>query len=237
MDAPKSLLDKITEDPEFINRGVADATEPEPAQPVATQPVASAPASAAMPVSKPLPDHVEPLVLDRDPTFKRVVQPNLLLVRAKPVPGPRRVWPVAAVAIGVLAIASGAGTFVFLQGQPARVAVTTPRPSATPTPKPTPTPTPSATPTPTPSPTPVATPVPETVTAPAVTPTAEHPQAVKITSKSGLWLRSSPTSVNRSNIIGWMPNGATINVDNVGDFWWHGTYKGQAGYFAVKFTQ
>jgi hypothetical protein len=70
-----------------------------------------------------------------------------------------------------------------------------------------------------------------------VTPTTDHPQSVTITDASGLWLRSSPTSVNRSNIIGWMPKGAIVSVDQIGDFWWHGTYRGQAGYFASKYTQ
>jgi len=37
--------------------------------------------------------------------------------------------------------------------------------------------------------------------------------------------------------MGWMPKGATVSVDTTGDFWWHGTYKGQPGYFASKYTQ
>jgi hypothetical protein len=215
----KSLLDKITDDPDFINRGAADAVEPVDAKPV------------AVPKSADLPEQVEPLVLDRDPNFKRVLELNLLPPMAER-PHWRRAWPVVVVALVVLVGGGGAGAFVFLN-RPARVARATPTPKLTPSVTPTPSPTPS----PTPKPTPSATPVPETVTAPAVTPTPEHPQAVKITSPSGLWLRSSSTSENRSNIIGWMPNGATISVDAVGDFWWHGVYKGQPGYFAVKYTQ
>jgi hypothetical protein len=34
-----------------------------------------------------------------------------------------------------------------------------------------------------------------------------------------------------------MPDGAQISVDQTGDFWWHGTYKGKAGYFASTYTQ
>jgi hypothetical protein len=74
------------------------------------------------------------------------------------------------------------------------------------------------------------------VTAPTVAPTVDHPQAVIVKSPSGLWLRSSPDSSSRNNIIGWMRNGATVSVDATGDFWWHGTYAGQAGYFAVSYT-
>jgi hypothetical protein len=220
----KSLLDKITEDPDFINRGAADAMEP-----VATKPVPT-------PASPALPEHAEPLVLDRDPAFKRVVQPNLLPPRSER-PRVRRRGRVLLVAGAVLVVGAGvaAGGYALLSRRPAPVAVATPTPSPTRTPSPTPPPT--ATPSSTPLPTPTPPPPPQTVTAPAATPTADHPQAVKITSSSGLWLRSSPTSVNRGNIIGWMPNGATISVDSVGDFWWHGVYRGQPGYFAVKYTQ
>ena len=143
-----------------------------------------------------------------------------------------RVVIVAVLALLVLA-GGGAAAIVFVLKRPAQVAVHTP----TPTPSPTPLPTPSPTPSPAPSPTPSATPAAQTITAPAQTPTADHPQAVTITDNSGLWLRSSPTSVNRSNIIGWMPKDAQVSVDSTGDFWWHGTYKGTAGYFASKYTQ
>lgn len=110
-----------------------------------------------------------------------------------------------------------------------------PKPSATPTPSATTSPIPSATSTPTPTPTPTT--APQTITALTTTPTKENPQTVTVTSKSGVWLRSSPTSVNQSNVIGWIPNGAQVSVDQTGDFWWHGTYKGQSGYFASKYTQ
>jgi len=99
----------------------------------------------------------------------------------------------------------------------------------------TPTPTPSESPSPSPSPTPSTVPV--TVTLPTTTPTTSNPQAVKVTSSSGLWLRSTPSSVNRSNIIGWMPKGAVVSVDQEGSFWWHGTYNGRSGYFASSYTQ
>jgi hypothetical protein len=144
------------------------------------------------------------------------------------------VWPVAVGAVVLLVGAGGGYYWVFMRHPAQPVAVATPTPTPSPSASATPTPTPSPTPTPTPSPTPT----PQlTIQAPTTTPTADHPQSLRVTSNSGLWLRSSPTSVNRSNIIGWMPNGATVSVDQVGDFWWHGTYKGQAGYFASKYTQ
>ncbi|HSH31295.1 MAG TPA: hypothetical protein VK963_01370, partial [Candidatus Saccharimonadales bacterium] len=74
-------------------------------------------------------------------------------------------------------------------------------------------------------------------TAPLATPTASNPQTVTVRSKNGLWLRSTPNSSNRRNIIGWIPDGAQVSVDQTGDFWWHGTYAGTTGYFASKYTQ
>ena len=132
----------------------------------------------------------------------------------------------------VLVALIGAGAFLMLHKNPAvTVAVTTPSPTPSSTTSPTPSPT--ATPSTTPSPT--ATPA-LAVTQPTVTPTASHPQSSTVTSASGLWLRSSATSVDRSNIIGWMPKGAVVSVDSIGPFWWHGTYKGRSGYFASKYT-
>jgi hypothetical protein len=173
------------------------------------------------------------LLNDKTPTPPPPAQP----VATPPSVAPQRrrnMW--VPVLVVILLLGGGAAGYVVLFKKPPEqpVAKTTPTPTplSTPTPTPTPSPTPSPTATPTPTPTPA-----QTVTAPTQTPTKEHPQAVKITSKSGLWLRSSATSINRDNIIGWMPDGATISVDAVGDFWWHGVYKGQAGYFASKYTE
>jgi hypothetical protein len=139
------------------------------------------------------------------------------------------------VAIGgvVMAVIVGATVYLTLHKQPTKAPAPTPRPVVSSTPSPTPSPTPTPSPSPTPSPT--ATPG-LAVTQPTVTPTSGHPQVSIVTSPSGLWLRSSATSVNRSNIIGWMPKGAKVSVDAVGDFWWHGTYDGHTGYFASKYT-
>lgn len=134
----------------------------------------------------------------------------------------------------VVVLLAGASVYMLAskhQATPKQVSTPRPTPSATPSPTPSPAPSPS------PSATPVPTPVPQTVTVPTVAPTASHPQVVTITSKSGLWLRSSPTSVNQSNVIDWMPDGAQISVDSTGSFWWHGTYNGKTGYFASKYTQ
>lgn len=127
------------------------------------------------------------------------------------------------------------GPLVQLQIFPA----STPEPSASPSPSVAPSPTPSSTPAPTPAATaePSPTPAPQTITAPTTAPTTENPQIVTVTAKNGMWLRSSPSSANQSNVIGWIPNGAKVSVDEVGDFWWHGAYKGQSGYFASKYTQ
>jgi hypothetical protein len=140
---------------------------------------------------------------------------------------------IAVVVSTVLVLSGVTAAFVVLRPKPAPVAVTTPSPTPSPTPSVTPSPTPSATPVPTPVPTPAPA---LALTVPTVAPTSSHPQSSVVTSSSGLWLRSSPTSVNKSNIIGWMPKGSTVSVDSIGDFWWHGAYKGQAGYFASKYT-
>jgi hypothetical protein len=60
---------------------------------------------------------------------------------------------------------------------------------------------------------------------------------VTVKNPSGLWLRSSQDSSKKSNIIAWMPNGAKVSVDSIGNFWWHGTYNGKTGYFAVNYTK
>ncbi len=158
----------------------------------------------------------------------------------------RLVGLVAMAGVAVLIVAGGAYALLGHKQTPKSpsgtpkpaVAVSSPsvRPSASPStsPSPTPTPTPSATPSATPSPS--STPAPQTVSQPTVTPTSSHPQSVTVKAASGLWLRSSPSSVNRSNIVGWMPDGATVSVDSTGDFWWHGTYQGKSGYFASSYT-
>lgn len=195
---------------------------------------------------------VEKAVAERDPNH--LVPKMNLLDRPEPVAGnsrpslahePVKLKPhsrkVSVVILGIVAVALGAGGAaaydsvtpgpIIARATPTPAAPATPTPTATPSPAPTVTPTPIATPSPTPAQAPAE------VTAPTVTPTKDNPQEVTVTSKSGIWLRNSPSSANRSNIIGWIPNGATVSVDEVGDFWWHGTYKGRPGYFAVKYTQ
>ncbi len=145
-----------------------------------------------------------------------------------------RVWRGAVAAVAVVAALGGGGYYLYAQttAQP-KVAVASPTPSLAVTPSPTPTSTPAATPSPTPTPIPAA----ANVTAPAAVPTSDHPQAVTVKSPSGLWLRSSASSSNKQNIIGWIPNGGTVSVDAVGEFWWHGTYGGKVGYFASNYTK
>lgn len=159
-------------------------------------------------------------------------EPEAPVVAAPPVAPEtkpkRRVWPLAVAAVAVVAALGGGGYYLYAKtaAQP-QVAV------ASPTPPPTVTPSPVPTPSPTPAPIPAA----ANVTAPAAVPTSDHPQAVTVKSPSGLWLRSSASSSNKQNIIGWIPNGGTVSVDAVGDFWWHGTYGGKVGYFASNYTQ
>jgi hypothetical protein len=137
--------------------------------------------------------------------------------------------------IVAIAIAISASAYVYIvSSRNSSVAIdSTPKPTITPAPSESPSPTP----TPTPEVTPIQTSTPATVTAPTTTPTTDHPQMVTVQAKSGLWLRNSPTSVNQSNVIGWMPNNAQVSVDQIGVFWWHGTYAGKTGYFASKYTQ
>jgi hypothetical protein len=203
------------------------------------------------PVAGPVkPDEgVEPLLPDRD-NVHRIPKLNLLqkvgaepvvvpvLVPAEGVPVVARkksLLPVWMALAAVVLLGGGTAGYVVYTKKPAPVAVvrSTPSPTALPTPSPTAVATPSPSPTATPTPS-VA---PQTVTGLTATPTAGHPQNVTVTSKSGLWLRSSATSINQSNVIGWMPNGSTVSVDSIGSFWWHGTYRGTSGYFASKYTQ
>jgi hypothetical protein len=202
------------------------------------------------PVAEPVKpeEGAEPLLADRD-TVHRVPKLNLLQkVPSEPVvvpvapaenvsaaPRKKSLLPVWLALAVVVLLGGGAAGYVVYVKKPAPVMVvrSTPSPTATPTPSPTETPTPS----PSPSAMPTPSTAPQTVTGLTATPTAGHPQNVTVTSKSGLWLRSSPTSVNQSNVIGWMPDGSTVSVDSIGSFWWHGTYRGIHGYFASKYTQ
>ena len=150
--------------------------------------------------------------------------------------GHRRGIAIGLGALLLALLAGGAGVYAVHSSRQATASPTAvavlPKatPIATSSPTPSPSPPPSVTPTP-------VTVVPQTVSAPAIAPTADHPQPVVVTSKSGLWLRSSATSVNSKNIISWIPNGASVSVDATGEFWWHGSYGGKTGYFASTFTQ
>jgi hypothetical protein len=234
-EADKSLMDKIAADPEIINRSVVDAGEtPVVVAPVSGAAVESAPhETAAVPEQMGNSNTAPMLNLLKAgeavvaPPVKPAAEPAVAAVHK------RKLWPVVAVVVVALVGLGGVGYAWYSKNQAAKpLAQATP--TVTPTPVATPASTPTATPTPTPTPSPA--PVPQEVTAPAVAPTAEHPQSVTVTSKSGLWLRSTPNSSNKSNIVGWLPNGAQVSVDQVGDFWWHGSYSGKTGYFAVNYT-
>ncbi len=224
-----SLMDKIAADPEIINRSVTDTGQ----APVVVTPVSSATvvgtSGAFLAQSDKMGNNMTPPVLN---LLKPADDGGLA---AKPVAAHKaNLWPVFVV-VGVTVVGlSGVGYMWYLNqaAEPVAQAPATPMPTATASPTPSVTPEPAA-----PSPSPSLPPVPQEVTAPAVTPTADHPQAVTVTSKSGLWLRSTPNSSNKSNIIGWLPNGAQVSVDQIGDFWWHGTYGGKTGYFAVNYTR
>jgi hypothetical protein len=233
----KNLLDKIASDPDIINRA-AD----EPAA-VITDAVPAPEVTGVGNEGLMGAGNKAPVFNLLDPRSLGAPAPKAAPAAAPGSPdaaaGPGAVKkrghkPVIILVLLVLLSGGGAAAYYFLKPAP-QVAVATPTPK--PTASATPSPTPTATPTPTPTPTPTATPVPENVTAPAAAPTADHPQAVKVTSPSGLWLRSSPNSSNQKNVIGWMPNGSTVSVDSTGSFWWHGTYNGRAGYFAVNYTK
>jgi hypothetical protein len=217
----KNLLDQIAADPDVINRPAVDVVPMH-----VPAPVLSAPGEPAYLVKHTQSTQAMNLLQPDEHAVAKVVHKHKLI--------PLIVGIVAVVALG------GGATAYFVNAQQA---VPTPtvavKATATPTIMPTASPTPAPTPTLEPSPTPVPTvvPAPAEVTAPAVAPTVDHPQAVKVTSKSGLWLRSSASSVNQKNVIGWMPNGASVSVDATGAFWWHGTYAGKTGYFAVNYTK
>ncbi|HVQ44859.1 MAG TPA: SH3 domain-containing protein [Candidatus Saccharimonadia bacterium] len=239
-----NLMDKIAADPDIINRGAAVpapvVTSSTPAPEVARGAGGQADlmsAGSKAPVFN---------WLDPQPLAPPVAAAASIPVGGMPgagaavpaKPRSRRLWLLLAVLAIVVAAGGVTAYAVLVRPMAEPVAQATPTPHV-----PTPTPTPSVAPTATPTPTPTApatpspTPPPVNVTAPVVAPTVEHPQAVKVTSKNGLWLRSSPDSSNQSNVIGWMPNGATVSVDATGSFWWHGTYGGKTGYFAVSYTK
>ncbi len=227
----KSLMDRIAEDPDIINRSLADTG----AAPVAVKPV-----------EKPIAGSIGGMVKasDKMGNLNSVPLVNLLGSRAPDeAPLPAEVSPSAKnhwrgrlvfLGVGLLVTGGAASGWVWLRlHQP--VKPVTPLVRVTPTASPLPTVRPTAT--STPEPTPTIAPAPQEVTAPATTPTTDHPQTVVVRSASGLWLRSTPNSSSKANIIGWMPNGAQVSVDQVGDFWWHGTYGGKVGYFAVNYTR
>ena len=233
----KNLLDRIAADPAIINRGIDPGDEP----------VQSVDGSTAASPSAAIVGPSEPIVIDRDPTAHRVVEINLMkdalpTEQAAPAPVVKSVKRsnMAAMVVAGVVVMAALGAAYYLASTRSQL---TAKVSHLPTPAPTlvtsPSPTVAAvTPTVTPVATvaPVPTSAPTSVSAPAVAPSSGHPQSVVVKSPSGLWLRSTPDSSSRSNIIGWMPDGASVSVDQVGDFWWHGSYGGQAGYFAVSYT-
>jgi hypothetical protein len=216
-----SILDKLAADPGLINRPMHG-----PATGLTSPAEQLAAAKLAPPVI--------------------LLHPDEHLPASAPAKGHKLVLLIVSTAIFLMVSGGGAAIYFKLQPAPAVVSVATASPVPTPTPAPTDDPTPSPLPTgsipyntPTPTPTPPPTPVPATadVSAPAAAPSAAHPQSVTVTNPSGLWLRSSPDSSKRSNIITWMPNGAKVSVNGIGSFWWHGTYDGKTGYFAVSYTK
>jgi hypothetical protein len=229
----KSLMDKIAADPDIINRGMPAVSLNEDTVQAVAPPLA---------VSTKLPDvtdtTAEPIMMQRDQIHRRV-ELNLVSPISENQPTKRPKGKVSKVVIiaGIVVVLLGlGGTYWFVSLKiPKRVAKLSATPTATPSPVPTVTPSPTPVPTPTVTPTPP--PVSMSVTAPAAAPTASHPQSVTVKTPSGLWLRSSPDSSNKSNIIGWIPNGGEVSVDSVGDFWWHGIYSGKSGYFAVSYTK
>lgn len=237
----KSLMDEIAEDPAIINRSAPEPAVEVTAPVIADASVATATEAAGVAqqdqmnrgMKAPEFDLLHPNSLDDEPQSTVVLAANGAV--AGPPPPVKKHKKLALIIGAVLVVlVAGGGAAYALYGHPAQPVAVAPAQS---TPSPSPTIAPTPTPTPTPLPTPAATPVPAEVTAPAAAPTVDRPQAVKVTVKSGLWLRSTPDSSNQKNVIGWMPNGATVSVDSVGSFWWHGTFNGRAGYFAVNYTK
>ena len=223
-------MDKIAADPEIINRSVTDTGEPpvvvappqrgsEPPAPQATVPMSAAAVVPSFNLLAPnaLPGEAVAVVP------AAVAAPN-----KRNMSGPL----IAGICIALLAGGGATAIYMISKNTAHKPVIVKAIPSAPP----------AATPTATPLPTPEATPTPRqvpaqvTVTAPAVAPTVDHPQAVTVKSRSGLWLRSTPNSSDQKNVIGWIPFNGVVSVDAVGDFWWHGTFSGKSGYFAVNYT-
>lgn len=233
----KSLMDKIASDPDIINRSAAPVE-----QPVAPVPVASVAEPAPAADVKNTPAESAKMGYGKTAPILNLLKPNDVLEPGVAKPNPplptetvhkHKLWPaVTAVTLALAGLGGVAYMWYANNRETPPVAQVSPTPSPSPTSTPTPTPTPSSTVSPTPSPTPA----PQAVTAPVVAPTTDNPQTVTVTAKSGLWLRSTPNSSSKRNIIGWMAQGSQVSVDQVGDFWWHGTYKGKSGYFAVNYT-
>ncbi len=245
-----NLMDKIAADPGIINRTAAEVdgvvSVAETISPNVSVAEAGATGGAQSVVAEGAGVSMDGRSEFGTPVFNLLIPKEgapAVLSGAAQVPVPvaksgNKVWLVSAAA--ALIVLGGGGYLLFTQSNnKPPVAVATPTPSAAPSPTPTPSPEPTSSPTPavTPSPTPTPIPVAVNVTAPAAVPTTDHPQAVTVKSKSGLWLRSSANSSNKLNIIGWIPYGGSVSVDAVGAFWWHGKYGGKSGYFASNYTQ
>lgn len=172
------------------------------------------------------------LKIDEEEPVQAALAPQEPVATPPAAPKQSKTLLITAIIITITVIASASAYFFIMSSRkPSVVVNSSPAPTITPTPSETPTTSP------TPEVTPISESAPATVTVPTITPTSDHPQMVTVQAKSGLWLRSSPTSINQKNVIGWMPNNAQVSVDQIGDFWWHGTYAGNTGYFASKYTQ
>lgn len=221
-------MDKIAADPEIINRSVTDTGEP---------PVVVAPPQRG--TEPPTPQATVPMSAAAVVPSFNLLAPNALpgeAVAAVPAalgaPNKRNTCGPLIAGICIVLLAGGGATasYMISKNTAHKPVVLKAAPSATATPAATPQPTPETTPTPSQVPSQV------TVTAPAAAPTVAHPQAVTVKSRSGLWLRSTPNSSDQKNVIGWIPFNGVVSVDAVGDFWWHGTFSGKSGYFAVNYT-
>ncbi|GAC1371346.1 MAG: hypothetical protein NVSMB39_5030 [Candidatus Saccharimonadales bacterium] len=214
---PDNLLDAIAADPGLINR--------------------------------PLPKFQDELTSPADQVAAAQAAPAVVLLHPDehlpaPVPAKGHKFVLLAVSVGIFLMLSGGGAAAYFALRPAASvivpALATPTPPRTPIPSPFASPSPTVSPSPTPVPTLSPSPTPSSVlgvTAPTAPPSADNPQMVTVTNSAGLWLRSTPNSQNKSNIIAWMPKGAQVSVDQTGDFWWHGAYQGKTGYFAVSYTK
>lgn len=241
-----NLMDKIATDPGIINRtaaeadgvvSVAEAISPkvpviEAGATSEAPPVVAEGASVQMDGRSEFGAPVFNLLIPKDGA--PVVLSGALAPVAPRASSGNKIWLVSAVVALLVLGVGGYLMYVQFNIKPQVAAIT---PSSSMTPSPTPTASPSPTPTVTPSPTPAPIPAAANVTAPAAVPTSDHPQAVTVKSRSGLWLRSSGNSSSKNNIIGWIPYGGSVSVDAVGEFWWHGTYRGKTGYFASNYTQ